>query len=375
VVVRVTFVLPHMRAGGIEKVVLEYLRRLDRRCFQPRLVLFAAKGELLGSLPADVEVMDGRGRRAHQLVPFLRKALRKTDTEVTFSGTNAANVAVMLAASTIRPSPKIILSEHTPPSDYLRSAKLARLRQALMRFFYPHATAIVVPVDGIGAELRRMLGNEHLRIVTVPNPVPVGAAPPRDRCPQASNVAPWFVSVGRLAHAKGHDILIRAFARLRRNCPQARLTIFGEGAERPRLEALCTELGLGQAVELPGFVDQPVAVVAGATAFVMASRREGFGIAIVEALAAGIPVVATDSVGPRAILAEGAFGLLVPQGDERALVAAMERMIADGALTERLRRWGPKRATDFSPEVAIQALSSLLLTVGGAKPAPEVDSA
>ncbi|MCZ6872143.1 MAG: glycosyltransferase, partial [bacterium] len=153
---------------------------------------------------------------------------------------------------------------------------------------------------------------------------------------QAPLVHPWFepgcppvlLAVGRLAKQKDFGTLLRAFARLRRSQP-ARLLILGEGPERPALETLVRELGLEQDVRLPGFVDNPYAYMARASAFVLSSLWEGLPTVLVEALFCGAPVVATDCPsGPREILRGGELGGLVPMRDPVALADSMQMALA-----------------------------------------------
>jgi glycosyltransferase involved in cell wall biosynthesis len=152
---------------------------------------------------------------------------------------------------------------------------------------------------------------------------------------------PWFapgqppviLGVGRLTRQKDFFTLIRAFAALRRRRP-ARLVILGEGEDRPGLEALVAELGVGEDVALPGFRDDAPAWMARSALFVLSSAWEGLPTVLIEALAAGAAVVATDCPsGPREILQEGRLGALVPVGDAPALAAAMERSLAAGRTT------------------------------------------
>ncbi len=148
----------------------------------------------------------------------------------------------------------------------------------------------------------------------------------------AGNVEhPWFqdrhipiiIGVGRLVPVKGFDVLIRAFAGLRQSRP-ARLMIIGEGPERTALERLAGELGVHGDVDLCGFQENPWAFMKRSSVFVLASRQEPFGNVLAEALALGVPVVATDCPhGPREILDGGRLGRLVPVGDEGALAEAI----------------------------------------------------
>jgi glycosyltransferase involved in cell wall biosynthesis len=198
------------------------------------------------------------------------------------------------------------------------------------------------------AELVRNLGT---------NAVIAGMPPPRPPDAAAANL---IVSVGRLSPEKGHDVLLRAFARLPRTL-DARLVIAGDGPGRSGLEALAQSLAIAPRVRFAGFVPDPGSLLARAALFVSASRFEGLGNAMVEALAWGVPVVSTDApYGPREILAGGALGRLVPVGDAAALADAIEASLQQSHDPEPLRR----RALDFTVERAAHAFRALLIEAG-----------
>lgn len=365
---RVVFVLPHFDAGGVERIVLNLLIHLDRARFAPGLVLFNRRGALLPQLPQDVDLRDLGGRSARQIVPRLARLLDEMGAEAVYGGTNAANLVCLAAGLLRRSGPPVIVSEHTPLGPYLADAKLPGLRRALMRLLYPRAAVLAVPVREVGEDVRRQLGLPDLSVVSLPNPlVTVQAAPPR----RLGMLPPVFLSAGRLVPEKGFDILIQAFARLSMDCPQARLTIFGEGPERANLEALCRRLELSQQVSLPGFVPDPVGNFSGPGIFVLASRREGFGNVLIEALAAGLPVIAADCpVGPRLILEDGRYGLLAPPNDPEALAGAMARLLADPAMAESFIRRGAERAAAFDIATAVEGFSHLFERVTVRRAAP-----
>jgi glycosyltransferase involved in cell wall biosynthesis len=150
--------------------------------------------------------------------------------------------------------------------------------------------------------------------------------------------------------------LIQAFALLRKQ-KLARLIILGEGESRPELEANIKDLGITEDVELPGFVDNPYAYMSRARAFVLSSLWEGLGIVVIEAMACGCPVIATDCPsGPREILERGKYGSLVSVGDVQALSVAMLEVLEKPLDRDILRQ----RAMDFSFDRAVSEYLKLL---------------
>jgi glycosyltransferase involved in cell wall biosynthesis len=164
---------------------------------------------------------------------------------------------------------------------------------------------------------------------------------------------PWFapgelpviMGVGRLVAQKDFPNLIWAFAEVRSRI-DARLMILGEGPDRAKLEQLVTELELGEWVSLPGFVKDPVSLMARAATFALSSVREGLPTVLIEALATGVPVVSTDcESGPREILRGGELGRLVPVGDSAALAEAIT-----AALSEPARKVDPVHLQEYFPK-------------------------
>jgi glycosyltransferase involved in cell wall biosynthesis len=176
-------------------------------------------------------------------------------------------------------------------------------------------------------------------VVSIPNCVPDNPLPPRSPRPSG---APIVVgSLGRLDQVKGYDLLLRAVAWL----PGVRAVVIGEGGARQDLERLARELGVADRVELPGWAEQPSAVLLGFDVFCLPSRSEGFPLSIVEAMLAALPVVATRVGSVAELVADGETGLVVERDDVDGLAAALARLRDDG-LRERFGAAGRKRAQE-----------------------------
>lgn len=146
-----------------------------------------------------------------------------------------------------------------------------------------------------------------------------------------------IASFGRLSRQKDHWLLIRAFARIASEYPQVRLQIFGQGEERAELERLIAQLGLCGSVRLMGSTDNVLERMLQADIFVLSSAYEGLPNALMEAMAVGLPCVATRCpTGPGDLIDDGENGILVPVGDESAMADAMRRLMEDSGLRKRL---------------------------------------
>ena len=173
-----------------------------------------------------------------------------------------------------------------------------------------------------------------------------------------SGQPPIFLAVGRLAPQKDFSTLIKAFAIFRQK-HLARLIILGEGSERQQLESEVSQLNLEADVSLPGFTDNPYAYMSRASAFVLSSRFEALPTVVIEALACGCQIIATDCPhGPNEILMAGKYGLLVPVGDAQSFADAMEKAISNPINPNFLRQ----RAYDFTVKnAALEYLKAMNL--------------
>ena len=170
-----------------------------------------------------------------------------------------------------------------------------------------------------------------------------GIALDRPRRPSRSAAGPvTLLSVGRLRAPKDFRTLLHAMAALDRGT--ARLRIAGDGPDRAELEHEIARLGLGSVVELLGTRDDVDELLAGADVFVLSSASEGLPMSVLEAMAAGLPVVASAVGGVPELVRDGETGALVPPGDSAALASALRTIVADPALRERLGEAGRRRA-------------------------------
>lgn len=207
------------------------------------------------------------------------------------------------------------------------------VQRLFVRWLYPKADGIITVSSGVKADLCETFGLPPSRVRVIFNPVMVehqgGANAESSLHPWLDETrrVPLILAIGRLEPQKDFTTLVRAFSRLRGDRP-CRLMILGEGSRRTELESLARELEVADDVALTGQVNSALPYLRSASLFVLSSQWEGFGIVLAEALAMGVPVVATDCPsGPAEILENGRYGLLVPVGDADALAAAMRRTL------------------------------------------------
>jgi glycosyltransferase involved in cell wall biosynthesis len=331
--------------SGVDRVMGNLIPEIARRGVAVDLLQIEGHGPHLATLPDGVEPVPLGCRHVDGSLPALVRYLRRRRPQVLFSDKDRLNRMALIARRLAGTPPRVVIRVGTTVSQNLqRRGWLHRRLQLLsIRLLYPWAQAIIVPSRGAAADLAA-IGHLPQGLVHV-LPSPVGgagldalAAAPLEHAWFAPDAPPVILGVGELCARKDFETLLRAFARLRRLHP-CRLMILGEGRRRARLETLAHALGIEGDVALPGFVTNPYPYMARCALLALSSTCEGSPVVLLEALALGRPVVATDCPsGPRETLQEGALGALVPVGDERALAVAMARTLAHPPDRERLRQ-------------------------------------
>ena len=185
------------------------------------------------------------------------------------------------------------------------------------------AEKIVVPSPSVADVAQKWAGVPAEKIVIIPNGVDLPSSPPIMRQPSHPH---RIVFIGRLDPVKRLPDLLEAIALLQ---GYARLDIYGEGAERAVLGAKIRNANLGSLVTLHGTIATPAQALAGAELLVLPSEAEGFGLVLIEAMAAGVPVVATNAPGIRDVVRDGVTGILVPVGSPTELAAAIRSVLDD----------------------------------------------
>lgn len=324
--------------GGAEKVAADLAEEFYRRRYDVTVIKFARLPAELERYPVaakvvNVDVPEQPGGRWLQLGILLkrvwrfRKLFQQEKFDYIFAFLEAANVPCVLASS------KAVLSVHLDPNTMTRSEWWA------FRWLYPRAKRVIAVSRQMQALLEQRAG---LRNVTcIYNPIPTQAIRTKAQEP-ISYTGRFIVAVGRLERQKRFDRLLEAFARsqVREHC---QLLVVGRGSQQEALQQQLIDLGLAGRVVLIGFDANPYKYMARAEFLVLSSDYEGYPLTLVEALALGCPVVATDCpTGPREIVQHGKNGLLVPLGDVQALADSMDALFFDTVVRAKMRDYAPQ---------------------------------
>ena len=323
---RIALFLPHLGGGGAERVMLNLACGFVEQGYSVDMVLSSADGEYLHELDPRVQLVDLGARRVATSLPALIKYLRKRRPSAMLSTQSHANVIALIAGSFPGVETRLIVRDTESPvgASARRRTLWMRLIGLLARIWYPKADCIIA----VCGDLKQQIANERSvpleKISVIYNPIRFDRILERAREPAGHKwldkpTATVLVSIGRLDEQKDFTSLIRAFQIVRGEM-DAKLVIVGEGPLRRQLTDLADSLGLSDDIDFPGFVSNPYAYLSRADAFILSSLWEGLPNALLEALAVGTPIVATDcETGPREILRGGQDGILVPKGDPVAL--------------------------------------------------------
>ncbi|MCY1043754.1 glycosyltransferase [Corallococcus sp. bb12-1] len=369
---RVLFTLVFMGTGGIERSVCNVLAGLDRERFDPSLFFHHGPPppDTRDRIPADVPISWGVGIDAYrrwELPRMLWKLFneaRKADIIVSGQEGRAALLARMAGAMLGKP---VLGMVHFDWGAFHREQPRRQLWG--LKVLYPGMDRIVACGYDSAKAFAELVNVDRERLEVIPNFVDAARirAAAHAPLPQWAEVVfqkPVVIAVGRLEPQKSFDVLIRAHARMQAAGADTHLLILGVGSLEAELKALVKELGVESSVFMPGFADNPHALMARATAFALSSRFEGLPMVLLEALALGCPIVSTDCPsGPAEALDGGRAGVLVPMGDDASMAEALGRVVKDAAWRDDLRTRALARADELSSERALKAWESLLADV------------
>lgn len=366
--------------GGAERTTANLLHYLDRRVI--RRITLAAPGVLQPLLPpchddfhdtAAYGLAGGFEDRRKLLADGRRAAalLRAVKPDVALGMMHYPSALVALGRRLGGGRMKIVASFRGPFFEYMRYHERGFQRRLFLRAAVTGtallADRVIVPSQGTADELRRRFFTPTGRIAVIPNGIDlaeVTAAAQADISEFADcdrDETPVLCAIARLAPEKNLGLLLEAFRRIHAVQP-ALLLILGDGPERAALAAQMAAWGLTGAVRFLGHRDNVYPYLRRADVFIHTCQFEGFGYTMLEALACGTAVVATDCpYGPREVLGGGDYGVLTPPGDPAALAAAVLRLLNDPAGRQALAARGLARARELSVQRMADAYAAEFL--------------
>jgi len=363
---RITFVIYSLSSGGAEKVLTNLANDLVKKSWSVTVITLTGSEESpfffldhriqwisLGMIKKSSGKLQGLFNNISRL-RALRKHIKASSPDVVVSFIDMMNVATLLA--TFGLGIPVIVSERSNP----RVNPIGPIWRLLRRLSYPLARTVVFQTAGARDVFTK---NRSKKAFVIPNPIfPL----PCSRVQSRNEI----IAVGRLGWEKRFELLIEAFSLIHKNHPDWKMTIWGEGPQRTKINRLIKTLGLEERVFLPGRTKEISKKLPEAKIFALSSLFEGFPNALGEAMAAGLAVISFDcDFGPRALIRDGKNGILVPTGDVKALSVALGRLMADESLRSNLAKQATEITKRFSPQDVFGQWERLLLETSSKRPA------
>ncbi len=340
----VTIIIHRLGVGGAEQIVVSEAREFLRRGFAVRLITLNPEREqsLIQSLPAgcEREMISFRSSLDWRALRTLARRLKEIKSDIIITQLWFANSVGRIAARMAGQQDRLLAFEQNV-YDQSKSWKQFLLDNLLQGW----CRKLVAITQSVRESLMRH-GIAAERIVVIHNAINIERFTKADSAPirQELGIGDEFIYlfVGRLVRQKAVDVLLEAFARQASGI----LLLAGQGEDREKLKARAASLGITSRALFLGVRYDIPALMKAADCFVLASRWEGFGIVLAEAMACGIPIVATTVDGIKEVVDDGTSGILVPPEDPKAFASAMEKIREDRGLARSMGENGARRAAD-----------------------------
>lgn len=345
---RIILFISSLQKGGSERVMVNLAEYFQEQKYDVILVTqyqrekeycISPKIRRVYSEP-DASMLEG-GRIRNFCIRFrtLRRLWKTYRPDVILSFLGKNNLMAVAAAAFL--PIKVAVSVRGEPTMEYQGKFMQFIAKTVFRF----ADGVILQTEQAGQFFPRAVRRKS---VILPNPLNPQFTE-RKVCADREDL---IVAAGRLDENKNHAMLIHAFGRIAEEYPTVKLVIYGEGELRTKLEMLIAEKGLTDRISMPGNVNDIVDRIGRARIFTLTSNTEGMPNSIMEAMALGIPVIATDCPcgGPATLIEHGVNGLLVPVGDAFALADAFRRIFEDREFEQKLRENARRITETLAPE-------------------------
>ena len=330
---KIVFVIPDMPGGGTERVVAYLANEYAKRNIETAILLFAGNQRAY-ELDEKIEVVTvgnpSGGKLSARLdrIKKMRLYYKQNPNCQIWAFSVMGAVFSVVATWGMRKNHTFLVSERNDPNRYDHP----KIRD----FFYRFADVIVCQTQDAIESFPKGIRKKS---IVIPNPIDIG-----DLQPHIGEREKKVVAVGRLEPHKNHKLLLQAFARFVSKHPEYTLHLYGKGELETELRELAAQLGIDEDVNFIGFSNRVKEEINSAAMFVLSSDYEGISNSMLEAIALGVPVVATDCPigGSKAYIEDGKNGFLVPVGDVDALAEAMEKLADNPELSQKISVEGSK---------------------------------
>lgn len=294
---------------------------------------------------------------------WLKRILEKTSPDIILGVDIHCNLIIAILKTFIYKNVKIILTTHINLDDNIsqRSDPLLKfLLRIFVRLFYNQADSLVF----VSKQLAEDCTNKFKLKTNLISVIYNGISIIKNNLHSKRKNNNTIISIARLVEQKDHLNLIKAFSLLLKKIPDAKLWLLSDGPERKNLERYAKKIKIQNKIKFFGWVKNIYPYLKKASIFAFSSKREGFAIALLEAMACGLPVISTDTpFGPREILDNGKYGILVPMKNPEIMAKAMYELLTNKKKYQYYSQKSLERVKYFSLEKMLKAYKKLILEV------------
>ncbi len=333
--IRVVHLVSTLQIGGLEKVVLDLARHADQERFALHVLCLDDLGELAPHFDVPVELLGCARLSKTQAILRVQARLRQLRPDVLHTHNPRPHI-LGVSAARMAGVPVVVHTKHgrNDPGRW-RTVALNRIASQ----FTDRVIAVSSDAGAVARQIERIPAR---KLNVIRNGIDLARFPSAPSRPGARRA----VHVARLNPIKDQATLLRATRIVADAMPDMRLDIVGDGPSRAELESLTDELSLRDHVRFLGYRSDVSELLSTADLFVLSSRSEGISLTLLEAMATGLPIVATDVGGNREVVVPGETGLLVPSQDPATMAAAMHELLSQPAIAQQMGAAGRRRAED-----------------------------
>ena len=343
--------MPSANNGGVQRIMAQLVNKLKEFKYQIVFLIADGKGEMIDSISKEIEIKDfkirlGRGDIKTILSLFkVCKFLKNDKPDVLCAAPGFSTVISVVSKKITRSETKVAIMVDNKLSTLKKGKIKHRISYYIYKKIYPYADAIIVAHEQGYKDIVKTFKVEKKKVYKIYHPLinekEIESAEKPNHIWYQNNEK-VILSVGRLVKEKDFPTMLKAFYLYKKANSNCKLLILGEGPERKNLENMIKKYHLESSVQLYGYVNNPYSFMKYSEMFVLTSSKEAFGNVIVEALATGTQVIATDcdSGGPREILSDGKYGILCKCGDANQIADAMNSITHKRFNTKELEERG-----------------------------------
>jgi len=349
---RLLLLIPQLGGGGAEQVTTLLARGLSREKYELHLGLVTQKQLDIEAVPAGVAVHALGSPRVRTGALRLLRLIRGLQPDLVLSGTAHLNFLVLLLRPFCPRSTRVLVRQNVIVSSVLAFEGAPWYTRLLYRTLYPRADRVICQSDAMANDLCREVGLRRGQIAILSNPVDIGSSraenglaerksgrQPDDPPGYWADAGPCLLAVGPLTREKGFDLLLEALAVVRVRFPQISLVVSGTGTEESALKTQCRSLGVEAVVRFAGPAERTSTLHPQASLFVLSSRRDDIPSSLLEAVAGGLPIVATPASSRVIDLLRGRPGIwLAHEISSRALATALLKALEQLSPGQRFYR-------------------------------------